>query len=178
MIENWENLRNQIEAYLLFIEISASELSSSDKKDQILEAIKQRTKEEKLQKYFNDLQRLVEESGDSPNAESPQRIPDEALVVRGGRNHPEDIRRGMGTHPCGITGISVESALGLSVKELAVNIPHGQVGVTTVGEVRKIEGDVIRTSGRSPHHATLSGLTPEQISNLLTPTYPNPAREQ
>ncbi|MEA5606040.1 hypothetical protein VB732_33630, partial [Nostoc sp. UHCC 0252] len=79
------------------------------------------------------------ESGDSSNAESPQRILDEALVVRGGRNRPEDIRRGMGTHPCGITGISVECALGLSVKELAVNIPHGQVGVTTVSEVRKID---------------------------------------
>ncbi|MEH2161667.1 MAG: hypothetical protein V7K38_11600 [Nostoc sp.] len=178
MIENWENLKNPIEEYLLFIEISASELSSSEKKDQILEAIKQRTKEERLQKYFNDLQRLVEESGDSPYAQLAQRIPNEALVVRGGRNRPEDIRRAMGTHPCGITGISVECALGLSVKELAVNIPHGQVGVTTVGEVRKTEGDVIRTSGRSPHHATLSGLTPEQISNLLTPTYPNPAREQ
>lgn len=186
MSENWENLKNQIEAYiqneikayLLFIEISASELSSSEKRDQILEAIKQRTKEERLQKYFNDLQRLVEESGDSPYNESAQKIPDEALVVRGGRNRPEDIRRGMGTHPCGVTGISVECALGLSVKELAINIPHRQVGVTTVGEVRKTEGDVIRTSGRSPHHATLSGLIPEQISNLLTPTYPNPAREQ
>ncbi|MEH2236477.1 hypothetical protein [Nostoc sp.] len=178
MIENWENLKNEIKAYLLFIKISASELSSSEKRDKILEAIKQRCKEEELQKYYNDLQRLVEESGDSPHNESIQRIPDEAFVVRGGRNLPEDIRRGTGTHPCGVTGISVECALGLSVKELAINIPHRQVGVTTVGEVRKTEGDVIRTSGRSPHHATLSGLTPEQISNLLMPTYPNPAREQ
>ena len=99
-------------------------------------------------------------------------------MVRGGRNRSEDIRRGTGTHPCGVTGISVECALGLSVKELAIDIPHGQVGGTTVSEVRKAGGDVIRTSGRSPHHATLSGLTPEQISNLLTPTYPNPARQQ
>ena len=177
-MENWENLKNQIEAYLLFIEISASELSSSEKKDQILEAIKQRSKEEGLQKYFNDLQRLVKESGDSPHNDLAQRIPDEALVVRGGRNRPEDIRRGTGTHPSGVTGISVECTLGLSVKELAINIPHGQVGVTTVGEVRKAGGDVIRTSGRSPHHATLSGLTPEKISNLLTPINPNPARQQ
>jgi len=29
-------------------------------------------------------------------------------------------------------------------------IPHGQIGVTTVGEVRNAGGDVIRTSGRSP----------------------------
>jgi hypothetical protein len=51
--------------------------------------------------------------------------------------------------------------------------PHGQIGVTTVGEVRKAGGDVIRTSGRG-YHATLTGLTSEQISNLLTPTIPKP----
>jgi len=37
-----------------------------------------------------------------------ENIPDEALVVRGGRNRPEDIQRGTGTHPSGVTGISVE----------------------------------------------------------------------
>lgn len=105
-----------------------------------------------------------------------EKIPDEALVVRGGRNRPEDIERAVGTHPIGVTGISVESAIGLSIGELAAKIPHGQVGVTTVGEVRAIGGDVIRTSGRSPYHATLTGLTPQQISNLLTPTIYNPAK--
>ncbi|MEG4442836.1 hypothetical protein QUB47_09650 [Microcoleus sp. AT9_B5] len=65
-----------------------------------------------------------------------ERIPNEALVVRGGRNRPEDIKRSTATHPSGITGISVECGVGLSVAELAVTIPHGQVGVTTVGEVR------------------------------------------
>jgi hypothetical protein len=105
------------------------------------------------------------------------KISDDALVVRGGRNRPEDIRRATGMHPSGVTGVSVESAAGVSVAELARAIPHGQVGVTTVGEVRKAGGDVIRTSGRSPYHATLTGLTPEQASNLLTPTISNPARE-
>ena len=102
-----------------------------------------------------------------------EKIPDDALVVRGGRNRPEDIRRGTGTHPSGITGVSVESAAGVSVVELARAIPHGQIGVTTVGEVRKVGGDVIRTSGRSPYHATLTGLTPEQASQLLRATIPN-----
>lgn len=106
-----------------------------------------------------------------------EKIPDEALVVRGGRNRPADIARGTGIHPSGVTGVSVESAAGLSVAELAAAIPHGQIGVTTVGAVRKAGGDVIRTSGRSPYHATLTGLTPEQASRLLTPTMPNPARE-
>lgn len=106
----------------------------------------------------------------------PERIPDEALVVRGGHNRPEDIERGTGTHPSGITGVSVESAAGVAVADLAKLIPHGQVGVTTVGEVRKAGGDVIRTTGRSPYHATLTGLTPERASHLLTPIMPNPAR--
>jgi hypothetical protein len=104
-------------------------------------------------------------------------IPDDALVVRGGHNRLDDIRRGTGTHPSGVTGVSVQSATAVSVAELAKAIPHGQVGVTTVGEVRKAGGDVIRTLGRSSYHATLTGLTPEQASKLLTPTIPNPARE-
>jgi hypothetical protein len=104
-------------------------------------------------------------------------MPDEALVVRGGRNLPADIVRGTGTHPSGVTGVSVECAVGVSVAELAVAIPHGQIGVTTVGAVRQMGGDVVRTTGRSPYHATVTGLTPAQISGLLTPTIPNPARE-
>ena len=106
-----------------------------------------------------------------------ERIPDEALVVRGGRNLPADIVRGTGTHPSGVTGVSVECAVELSVAELAAAIPHGQIGMTTVGAVRRAGGDVVRTAGRSPYHATLTGLTPEQASRLLTPVIPNPARE-
>ncbi len=37
-------------------------------------------------------------------------------------------------------------------------------------------GDVIRTSGRSPYHATLTGLISDEISLLLTPTIPNPSK--
>lgn len=104
-------------------------------------------------------------------------IPDEALVVQGGRNLTADLRRGIGTHPSGVTGVSAESAVGISVAELAATIPHGEVGVTIVSEVRQAGDDVVRTSGRSPYHATLTGLTPEQASRLLTPTIPNPARK-
>lgn len=106
---------------------------------------------------------------------APGGIPDEALVVRGGRNRPEDIERGTATHPSGVTGISVECAVGVSVAELAAAIPHGHVGVTTVARVRAAGGEVIRTSGRSPHHATLTGLAPESASDLLTPPIANPA---
>ena len=97
--------------------------------------------------------------------------------MRGGRNLPADIVRGTGTHPSGVTGVSVECAVGLSVAELAATIPHGQIGVTTVGAVRQSGGDVVRTTGRSPYHATLTGLTSEQISELLTPTIPNSSQK-
>ena len=103
-------------------------------------------------------------------------LPDEALVVRGGRNQPEDIARATATHPSGVTGISVECGLG-DVEELAKTIPHGRLGTTTVARVRELGGDVIRTSGRSPYHATLTGLTPAAASRLLTPTQVNPARK-
>jgi len=105
-------------------------------------------------------------------------LPDEALVVRGGRNRPEDIDRGFGVHPSGAVGVSVESAAGLSVADLAEGIPHNQVGMTSVGQVRDAGGDVIQTSGRSVNHATLVGLTPEAVSALLTPTVPNPAHDE
>jgi len=63
------------------------------------------------------------------------------------------------------------------VEELAAAIPHGQIGVTTVGAIRAAGGDVVRTSGRSPYHATLVGLSPEEASRLLTPTIANPAKK-
>lgn len=106
-----------------------------------------------------------------------ERIPDEGLVVRGGRNQPKDLRRGTATHPSGVTGASVECAEGLSVEELAASIPHGQVGVTTVGAIRAAGGDVVRTSGSSPHHATVVGLSPQEASRLLTPPIRNPAKK-
>ncbi|MDS3859665.1 hypothetical protein RIF25_02475 [Thermosynechococcaceae cyanobacterium BACA0444] len=94
-----------------------------------------------------------------------ERIPNEAMVIRGGRNRPEDIQRGLGIYPSGVAGISLECGVGLSIGELAADIPHEQIGSTTVGEIRKGGEDVIRTSGRSPFHPTLTGLTPKQISD-------------
>jgi hypothetical protein len=105
-----------------------------------------------------------------------ERISDDALVIRGGRNRPVDLERGTGTHPSGTTGVSVECASGLTVEELAASIPHSQIGVTTVVAVRTMGGDVVRTSGRTPNHATLTGLSPEEMSALLTPTVRKPAR--
>ena len=104
------------------------------------------------------------------------RIADEAIVVRGGRNQPDDLRRGTRLHPSGVTGASVECAVGLSVSQLASAIPHRHIGMTTVGAIRAAGGDVVRTFGRTPYHATVVGLSPEAASSLLTPTIRNPAK--
>ncbi|MFY0255832.1 DUF6443 domain-containing protein [Chitinophaga sp. 30R24] len=103
-------------------------------------------------------------------------LPDNATVVRGGVNTPESVAKGIGNHPEGVTGVSVECGT-CSVEQLAQNIPHNQVGVTTVGEVRAAGGDVIKTSGKSPNHATLTNLTPQAISELLNPPIKNPAKK-
>ena len=105
------------------------------------------------------------------------RLPDDAIVVRGGRNMPEDLQRGIKQHPSGPLGASVECGEGKTVEELASALPHGQIGVTTVSAIRAAGGDVVPTPGRTPYHATLTGLTPEDISRLLRPSLPNPAKK-
>jgi hypothetical protein len=117
-------------------------------------------------------------------------LPDDALVVRGGQNLPANFARGseVTTDAGGrIQGVSVNCAPGLSVQELTApdpqtgypGIPHHQVGVTTAGAVRAAGGEVVPSPTRTnPNHATLSGLTPEQASNLFRPTVRNPNRRQ
>jgi hypothetical protein len=84
-----------------------------------------------------------------------------------------------------VQGVSVNAAPGFSVKELTApnpqtgypGLPHNQVGVTTVGKVRTLGGDVVPSPRKkNPNHATLSGLTPEQASSLFRPTVKNPNR--
>lgn len=115
-------------------------------------------------------------------------LPDDALVVRGGRNLPESFAYGSGvTVNSGgkVQGVSVNAAPALSVNELTApdrqsgypGIPHNQVGVTTVGKVQALGGDVVASpSMKNPNHATVSGLTPEQASGLFQPTIKNPSQ--
>ena len=113
-------------------------------------------------------------------------LPDDALVVRGGQNLPVSFVQGSGvtvTSGGKVQGVSVNAASGLSVKELTApdaqtgypGIPHKQVGVTTMGKIRALGGDVIPSPRKNnPNHATLSGLTPEQASSLFRPIVQNP----
>jgi len=115
-------------------------------------------------------------------------LPDATFVVRGGQNLPANFAQGSGiTVDAGgyIEGVSVNAASDVSVQELTApnphtgypGIPHHQVGVTTVGAIRAAGGDVVPAPTLTiPFHATLSGLTPEQASQLFRPTMPNPNR--
>jgi hypothetical protein len=106
------------------------------------------------------------------------RLPDEALVVKGGlgKNVRIDIFEEPGIGQ--ITGTSASSNLGKTVKDLSAGLPNGQVRVITVREIRTAGGDVIATrrSPLNPDHVTITGLSPEQIDRLLGPPIPNPGR--
>ena len=115
-------------------------------------------------------------------------LPDDTVVVRGGQNLPENFAQGSGvTVDSGgkVQGVSVNAAPGLSMKELTApnsqtgypGIPHSQVGVTAVGKIRALGGDVVPSPRKkNTNHATLSGLTPQQASSLFRPTIKNPRR--
>ncbi len=117
-------------------------------------------------------------------------LPDDALVVRGGQNLPENFANGSGVivgTDGTLQGVSVNAAPGLSVQELTAADPqtgypgilNNQVGVTTVGAIRAKGGDVVPSPTRTnKDYATLSGLTPEQASELFRPTVPNPSRRK
>lgn len=83
---------------------------------------------------------------------TPTSIPDEALVVRGGLVTGDQLRQGCGEHE-GVFGFSVQCETAMSVKDLvrAGTIPNRTVGVSTVGELKAVGYDVIRTSGRGKH---------------------------
>jgi hypothetical protein len=116
------------------------------------------------------------------------RLPDEAVVVRGGLNLPESFVRGSGVTVATdgtLRGVSVNAGAGLSVAELTAGNPrtgylgilNNQVGVTTVGAIRARGGEIDPSPTKTnPHHATLTGLTPEQASELFRPTIANPSR--
>jgi hypothetical protein len=117
-------------------------------------------------------------------------LPDDALVVRGGKNLPENFEQGSGVSidkNGKLDGVSVNSAAGASLSELTApnaanrypGIIHSQVGVATVGKVRAAGGDVVPSgTKKNPNHATLSGLTPEQASELFQPTIKNPSQKK
>jgi hypothetical protein len=82
-------------------------------------------------------------------------LPDDAYVVRGGKPpFSRSLKRVCDHHPQGYYGFSVQSEAGISVVDLARALPNRRVGFTTVGEIRTMGYEVVRTSGEG-FHATL-----------------------
>ncbi len=107
-------------------------------------------------------------------------LPDDALVVRGGLNEPDNFSKGTGvnTDTDGLLSeVSVQCAPGKTEKELARPLLNGQIGVTTLGRVRAAGGEVDPdpTAG-NPDHCLLRGLDAATASSLFTPTKSNPYR--
>ena len=117
-------------------------------------------------------------------------LPDEALVVRGGQNLPENFIQGSEVQiESGgeLQRVSVNSSPEATIEALTAPNPqtgypgilHTQIGVTTVGAVRAAGGDVVPAPTKpNPYHALLSGLTPEQASVLFQPTMKNPNKRE
>ncbi len=100
-----------------------------------------------------------------------ERLPDDALVCRGGLCTPGRFERGTGVKVDPDTGIlsdvSVQSAPGKSAEDLAKGVKNDKYGVTTVGDVRAAGGDVKPTG--SGDHASMSGVTAAQAADLFKP---------
>ena len=90
-------------------------------------------------------------------------IPDEAFVVRCGVppfvNSP--LILGCRRHPEGPYGFSVQSAVGLTVAQLAAACRNNVVGYTLAGNIRTLGYEIVQTGGAG-HHATV--IVPEDWS--------------
>lgn len=138
--------------------------------------------------FFEGLE-LLEMAGPGPAIQAVERgldeatqaeeaAADDALVVRGGQNTPESFTGAPGAsvdEKGNLQNVSVNSAPGKTTQELSKTIPHGQVGVTTVGKVKAAGGKVVPSaSDKNPDHCTLCDISPKAASKLFTPTVPNP----
>lgn len=117
---------------------------------------------------------------------SEQRLPDDAIVVRGGLMKPEDIPGDADEGEEGVWGISVQSAPGMSPKDLAREggIRHGKIRVSTVGRIRALGTgfDVIPTVGPGRHATAtipsrpVSEADAQSLENAFDQPIPNTAR--
>jgi hypothetical protein len=105
-------------------------------------------------------------------------MPSSTLVCRGGTCTADGFRSGSGVTQLNngtLTGVSTQSKPGATVNELAVGLRYNQIGVTTVGDINQAGGTVTPDGHPgNPNHATVNGLTADQLQNLFNPTVPNP----
>jgi RHS repeat-associated protein len=126
-------------------------------------------KQLKLLKKIPDAPKVQGQPSTKPN------LPDDANVVRGGTNLPEQFTNGSGVFKNAddmLDGISVNSKAGVGVESLSEGIRNGKIGTTTVGDVRKAGGDVTPSPRKNnPNHATMTikdGQTASDLMNVTT----------
>ncbi len=107
-------------------------------------------------------------------------LPDDALVVRGGLNPVELLEKGSGVTVGSdgrLHGVSVNSAAGKTVAELAAGLQYKKVCVTTAGDIRVAGGTVEpKPTPYNPDHCEINGLRAEVLHKLLMPPQDNPSR--
>jgi len=107
-------------------------------------------------------------------------LPDDALVCRGGTCSAERFRQGSGVtlDAAGrLVGVSVNCAAATAIDVLSAPIPNRQIGVATVGTIRRAGGGVTPAPPRNNRfHCVMSGITPQQAARLFAPVVDNPNR--
>lgn len=107
-------------------------------------------------------------------------LPYEALVCRGGTCSAERFRQGSGVAlDAGgrLVGVSVNSAPMTPIEALSAAIPNRQIGVTTVGSIRRMGGTVTPApTMNNRFHCVLGGITPADAARLFSPAVENPSR--
>ena len=127
----------------------------------------------KIGKFADRLNGVVRSGRNAPSG-----LSDDVILSRGGTKIPDRFAAGSGVSvdsSGNLSGVSVNS--GSTIEDATRGIPHNQVGVTTVGDVRAAGGSVVAdpTPG-NPSHCLISGCDALTLSDLFTPTIKNPHR--
>jgi hypothetical protein len=119
--------------------------------------------------------------------DDPERLPDEAVVVRGGLLSSESMDTSVNTHfdEFGEYALSVSCRPGLTADGIAqeAGIPHPKLRESTVGAIRAIGYDVLASEQHGPAHAEVAFSYPpgdadwEALQGVFGPARPNPARK-
>jgi hypothetical protein len=106
---------------------------------------------------------------------------DDAYVVRGGMCLAANFSNGSGVVADAngrLSGVSTRSANDKSLAQLVIagNIQNNKIGVTTAKNIRDANGTIVADG---PHyHATVSGLTAQELEALFAQKYKNPLVEK